>query len=102
MTTEAERLARIEARVDGMYSEMQSMRRLMERQIRVEEQHARHAESIQRMGSKIERLETRMEAIERAVHHNNWTISRWERYIWLAVTSGMGLIIWAIKVGVHP
>lgn len=100
MTTEGERLARIEARVDGMYSEMQSMRKLMERQVRVEEQHARHAESIQRMGARIERLEKQVASIEHAVHQNNWTISRWERYLWLAATSGLGLIIWFIKTGV--
>jgi len=100
MTAEGERLARIETRVDGMYAEMRSMRKLMERQIRVEEQYAHMAESIQRMESKLERLQTRMDEVERSTHQNHWTISRWERYLWLATTSGLGLIIWFIKTGV--
>ena len=84
------RLERVEEKLDKLTDAVVSIARIEERVNTV-------LKNNDRFFARLEKLETRMETVEKKTSLNQKTIGAAERFVWILISAGVGIIFYLLR-----
>jgi len=88
--SDADRLARIESKLDEMAQAVVALARVEERMAMIYSAHERHAERLQA-------IEAKLTTLDASSRENGMTLRFAERLFWIIVTAGVGLVVFYFR-----